>query len=94
MINILLQINEPEQNMQQRITKASLSAFKYLKMNDDLKVWYKEKKTVEHKKCIRNITLGITEQAAYLENQGCNHFLKHSSDPTVHTFNDTYRNGG
>lgn len=58
MINILLQINEPEQNIQQRITKASLSAFKYLKMNDDLKVWYKEKKTAEHKKCIRNITLG------------------------------------
>ena len=37
MIKILLQINEPEQNIQQRITKTSLSACEYLKMNDNPK---------------------------------------------------------
>ena len=44
MIKILLQINEPEQNIQQRITKASLSVFKHLKTNDNPKGWVKEKK--------------------------------------------------
>ena len=44
MIKILLQINEPEQNIQQRITKASLSVFKHLKTSDNPKGWVKEKK--------------------------------------------------
>lgn len=44
MIKIILQINEPEQNIQQRITIASLSVFEHLKMNDNPKGWVKEKK--------------------------------------------------
>ena len=44
MIKILLQINEPEQNIHQRITKASLSVFKHLKTNDNPKGWVKGKK--------------------------------------------------
>ena len=44
MIKVLLQINEPEQKIQQRITKASLSVFKHLKTNDNPKGWVKGKK--------------------------------------------------
>ena len=54
MIKILLQINEPEQNIQQRITKASLSVFKHLKTNDNPKGWVKEKKQ-QNKKYVSGI---------------------------------------
>lgn len=55
MIKIRLQINEPEQTYNSGSQKP---IFEYLKMNEHLKRWIKEKYYIRHKENFRNMTLG------------------------------------